>query len=379
MNLTILRSLLLLVLLSALLSGCGGDTLLDEASPTPMPEPVAGESSFDLVAFEQSLVETVERVLPSVVTLRIETAGFGTSFGSGVLISEDGEILTNDHVVENAVRIEALLINQDTYVAHLVGHDPFSDVALLKIEGADDLRPVAMGSSGALRVGQFVLAFGNAFGYSNKDAQPTVTHGIVSALDRVTQPLRRARLYRGAIQHDASINPGNSGGPLTDLRGRLVGLNGVISSETGNSSGVSLAIPIDWVRLILPDLRAGRPVAHAWIGIARLSNVVQQREDGPGRRGVEVGYVLPDSPAEEGGLLAGDIIVYAEAPKEGIALGSGDGDASVPVTGKTNLINWLGRVAVGTRVTLRVFRPDAFGSAHGRYQDITINVEQRPE
>lgn len=226
--------------------------------------------------------------------------------GSGIVITPDGEFLTNQHVALSSSRWEVRLADGRIVTARRLGRDPYGDVALLKIEGADALPFVPLGNSDELQVGETVIALGNPFGLGgtleSRRADAAVTAGIVSALHR------RQGTYSDAIQTDASINPGNSGGPLLNLRGEIVGINGRIASRFANrvNSGVGFAIPANQIRRFLPALRRGGTVFHGMVeGLE-----VDRRYHPAG--GAFVSGVLAGSAAARAGLQIGDAIVRVD-------------------------------------------------------------------
>jgi serine protease Do len=230
--------------------------------------------------------------------------GTQRSLGSGILISKDGEILTNYHVVRNADIIKVKLANQSEYEARLVGRDSKTDLALIKLRKASGDLPFArLGSSSQLDVGDWVMAIGNPFGL-----EQTVTAGIVSAKGRVIG----AGPYDNFIQTDASINPGNSGGPLINAAGEVVGVNSAIFSQTGSNIGIGFAIPIDLARKVVEQLRKNGRVIRGWLGI-RAQDVTPQIASSLGlqRSGemAQVTEVAENSPAAESGVKTGDIIL----------------------------------------------------------------------
>jgi len=225
-----------------------------------------------------------------------------TSLGSGVIFSADGYIITNNHVVEDADEINVTLHNFEEYKATIVGRDPKSDLALIKIEPKADLPFVTFGDSDTLRVGEWVLAIGNPFGL-----QQTVTSGIVSAKGRAIN----SESYGNFIQTDASINPGNSGGPLFNLKGEMVGVNTAIFSRTGGNIGIGFAIPVNMAKNVLPQLKEHGKVTRGWLGVM-IQQVTPELAENFGLDrpiGALVGQVMPDSPAEKAGLKAGDVIL----------------------------------------------------------------------
>jgi serine protease Do len=225
-----------------------------------------------------------------------------TSLGSGVIFTADGYIITNNHVVEDADEINVTLHTFEEYKATIVGRDPKSDLALIKIESKTDLPYVTFGDSDKLRVGEWVLAIGNPFGL-----QKTVTAGIVSAKGRAINN----ESYGNFIQTDASINPGNSGGPLFNLKGEMVGVNTAIFSRTGGNIGIGFAIPVNMAKNVLAQLKEHGKVTRGWLGVM-IQQVTPDLADNFGLDrpiGALVGQVVPDSPAEKAGLKAGDVII----------------------------------------------------------------------
>jgi len=222
--------------------------------------------------------------------------------GSGVIVAPDGYLLTNNHVVEGADDIEVQLSDGRTATAKLVGTDPETDVAVLKI-GLDRLPTVAFGSTDALQVGDVVLAIGNPFGVGQ-----TVTSGIVSALGRDQLGINT---FENFIQTDAAINPGNSGGALVDSAGNLVGINTAIYSRSGGNLGIGFAIPADTARQVMEGLIRDGQVTRGWIGVEPrdLTPEIAQTLNLPIRQGVLITGVLQSGPASAGGMRPGDVVV----------------------------------------------------------------------
>ncbi len=229
--------------------------------------------------------------------------------GSGFVLDDTGLIVTNDHVVRGADRILVTFPDGTDAEAELVGSDEATDVAVLRIEGgaAPGLRPVALGRSRDLRIGEWVIAFGNPFGSLISNPEPTVTVGVVSALGRHIVPGREERgFYLEMIQTDAAINPGNSGGPLVNAAGEVVGMNASIFSRSGGSEGLGFAIPIERVLRIAEDLAEHGTVLRSWIGV----EVEAVEADAFGRtRGVRVARAPEGSPGARAGLGVGDRLV----------------------------------------------------------------------
>jgi serine protease Do len=219
-----------------------------------------------------------------------------------VIFTSDGYIITNNHVIEDADEISVTLHTFEEYAATIVGRDPKSDLALIKIEPKTDLPYITLGDSDKLRVGEWVLAIGNPFGL-----QKTVTAGIVSAKGRAINN----ESYGNFIQTDASINPGNSGGPLFNLKGEMVGVNTAIFSRTGGNIGIGFAIPVNMARNVLAQLKEHGKVTRGWLGVM-IQQVTSDLAENFGLDrpiGALIGQVIADSPAEKAGLKAGDVII----------------------------------------------------------------------
>jgi serine protease Do len=238
---------------------------------------------------------------------RIPRESRQTSLGSGFIIDKDGFILTNNHVVERTDEIKVMLANGTEYDAEIVGRDPKTDLALIRIEAEEDLKPLPMGDSEELEVGDWVLAIGNPFAFNH-----TVTAGIVSAKYRNLG----AGAYDNFIQTDASINPGNSGGPLLNTQGEVVGINSAIVSQSGGSIGIGFAIPINMAKDLLPQLKKGK-VIRGWLGVMiqgitpELKESFELKEE----EGALVSEVTLGGPADEAGIKEGDVIVTFDGKK----------------------------------------------------------------
>ncbi len=254
--------------------------------------------------------------------------------GSGVIVSADGLILTNAHVVKDADEIKVNLSDKRSFDAKVIGVDPESDIAVIKI-GAKGLPTAALGDSSKLRVGEIVLAIGNPFGLNR-----TVTSGIVSATGRTNVGIID---YEDFIQTDAAINPGNSGGPLVNIKGQVIGINTAIASRSGGYQGIGFAIPSSSAKLIMDDLIKTGKVRRGLLGvnIQDLSPSLAKSFGRADAEGALVSQVIPGSPAEKAGVQAGDIIVKFKGE---------------PVTGAAQLKNLVGKEKPGGEATLSLVR-----------------------
>jgi putative serine protease PepD len=250
---------------------------------------------------------------PSVVTIHTDESSSSTGqtggAGTGVIVSADGDVLTNAHVVARAQTVRVTLDDGTEYPADVIGSFPDADVALVRVQGASDLTPAQLGNSSEIRVGDEVVAIGNAL---NLGASPSVTRGIISALDRIIEAPDVT--LRGLLQTDAAINPGNSGGPLLDAAGEVIGINTAIAADAQN---IGFAIPIDDIKPLIDELRQGRGEVTpetAFLGVstksvADLSSDELDQFGISASRGAVVTEVAPDSPAADAGLEVGDVIV----------------------------------------------------------------------
>lgn len=271
------------------------------------------------------------------------------SLGSGFIISSDGYVMTNHHVIKDATEILVRLSDRRELVATLIGSDERSDIALLKID-ADHLPVVKIGNSEKLKVGEWVLAIGTPFGFDH-----SVTAGIVSAKGRA---LPREN-YVPFIQTDVAINPGNSGGPLFNLDGEVVGINSQIYSRTGGFMGLSFAIPIDMAMSVVDQLKDNGHVARGWLGVL-IQDVTRELAESFGMdkpRGALIAKVVPDSPAESSGLKVGDVITQFNGK---------------PVILSSDLPPVVGISPVGKEVDVEILR-------NGKYKTLAVTLGELPD
>ncbi|HIJ78058.1 MAG: DegQ family serine endoprotease [Desulfobulbaceae bacterium] len=273
-----------------------------------------------------------------------------TSLGSGVITSKDGYIITNNHVVENADTISVRLTSHDEYEAKIIGRDPKTDLALIKIEPKNGLPVVEFGNSEELRVGDWVMAIGNPFGF-----EQTVTAGIVSGKGRSLG----SGPYENFIQTDASINPGNSGGPLFNMAGQMVGINTAIYSRSGGNIGIGFAIPINMAKNVIAQLKEHGTVVRGWLGVmiqqVTPELAAQFKLDRP--IGALVGEVSPNSPAEKAGIKPGDVIIEFNGKE---------------ITQMSMLPNIVAQMPVGSKAKMVISRK-------GKNKDLTVIIAKLDE
>ena len=269
--------------------------------------------------------------------------------GSGVIVSRDGLVLTNNHVVADADELTVVLHDDRELAAELVGADPKSDIAVIRIKDKDaaaKLTPAQLGDSAKLAVGEWVMAIGSPFGLKQ-----TVSAGIVSAIGRGNVGIVD---YEDFVQTDAAINPGNSGGPLVNLDGRVVGINTAIASRTGANNGVGFAIPVNMARAVMDQLVDHGGVVRGYIGvfIGNLDDELARSFGYPGKAGVLVQDVAADGPGAKAGLVAGDIVMERDGKAVGDVSAFRNGIAASRPGTKVNLKVWRGGKPVSVTVTL---------------------------
>jgi Do/DeqQ family serine protease len=276
--------------------------------------------------------------------------GGSAGTGSAVIVSPDGYLLTNNHVIDNAEQIEIGLADGRRVAAKVVGTDPDSDLAVLKVD-LGGLPAITFGDADALQVGDIVLAIGNPFNVGQ-----TVTSGIVSAVGRSGLGLNT---FENFIQTDAAINPGNSGGALVDINGQLLGINTAIYSRSGGSMGIGFAIPVATARQVMEGLITEGVVTRGWIGV-QPSDLTRDMAESFGlevERGVLITGVLQDGPASAAGVQPGDVVVKV---------------AGTPVMNTAQLLDAVAGLKPQTQAVLSVHR--------GRQQlELTVRVAQRPK
>ncbi len=271
--------------------------------------------------------------------------------GSGFIISKDGYILTNNHVVEQADTITVIMADEKEYDGELVGTDPQSDIALIKIDAGKNLPTLPLGNSDTLEVAEWVIAIGNPFGLSQ-----TVTVGVVSAKGRNRVGLND---YENFIQTDAAINPGNSGGPLLNVRGEVVGINSALYSRTGGYMGIGFAIPINMAKNIKDQLADHGSVTRGWLGVF-IQPMSEELADSFGldeNKGILVSDVQTDSPAEKAGLQQGDVIISVQGEE---------------LKDPSALRNKVALILPGTKVPVEVIR-------NGKVKKLTVKIGKQPE
>ena len=304
------------------------------------PKPALASPKADANVAHVSVANLVERLTPSVVNLstvrvvknpRLNRDFTQKGMGSGFIISDDGYIFTNNHVVDKASRIKVKLSDGKEYDAEVKGTDPNTDIALIKISAPGKLPYVRMGDSERLRIGDGVFAIGNPLGLNH-----TVTSGIISAKGREIG----AGPYDNFIQTDASINPGNSGGPLCNLAGEVVGINTAIIAQ---AQGIGFAIPINMAKEILSDLKTSGKITRGWLGVTSqdITEDLQKTLKLKDRSGALVTEVLPGDAAEKAGIKAGDVILGIDGK---------------PAKDRRELIRMIAALRVGSKVGVQIIR-----------------------
>ena len=332
---------------------------------------IVGETT-SIYSKDLSLIEIFEKSEPGVVRVNVqrdEVADGGNGVGSGFVFDKKGHVITNAHVIDNAKRIIVTFLDGRSYNAELIGADEYTDIAVIKVNAdLSLLRPLSIGDSSNLKVGEPIAAIGNPFGLSG-----SMTSGIVSQLGRLL-PSEVGYSIPDVIQTDAAINPGNSGGPLLNMRGEVVGINTAIQSATGEFTGVGFAVPSQTVAKIVPTLIETGEYNHPWIGISGrdivpdLAKVLGLKD----AVGFLVITVVEDSPASKAGLIGSETVVEVD----GVRYLTG-GDIILSVDGievrqiDDILIHLQRAKSVGDEMILEILRD-------GRTTNITITLQERP-
>ena len=385
----------LLLALAALIAGCGGSdsTTTVTAGSTETDTTASGDAERVVIEAEDGAFDPraiYDAVSPGVVTVisifdnsggGIFGGGQGGGQGSGFVISEDGEILTNAHVVTDAEttgtptrplhqadEIFVAFEDRNQVSAEVVGFDPFADVALLKVDPEGlDLHALPLGSEADVEVGEPVAAIGSPFGQNQ-----SLSVGVVSATDRSIDSLTDFGID-GALQTDASINPGNSGGPLLDADGKVVGINQQIQTSSGGNEGVGFAVPIDLAERSADQLREDGEVAYAYAGVTTqpLYPQLAERLGLDAETGALVSEVVANSPADDAGLQAGDDTIRfqgREVDTGGDVITAVNGEA---ITDNADLPRIVSRLNPGDTVTLDVLRD-------GDSEQVELELGERP-
>lgn len=346
--------------------------VLSQQAVTELPLLPAASQPYQLNMEELGLSQIYQNIVDSTVNIAVAGNNAPLGTGSGFVIDTDGHIVTNNHVVEDASYIQVTFVSGRIVNAELVGRDPGSDLAVIKVNPADvgeELDPIELADSDQVQVGQRVMAIGSPFGENF-----TLTTGIVSAVNRTIEGVEGFVIPK-VIQTDAAINPGNSGGPLLNWSGEVIGVNAAILSTSRTGSGVGFAIPSNQVRRVVPYLIANGEYRHSYLGISGGPLQPQQRETmrlPNDLNGVMVARVVPGGPAEQAGLRGTAVSIntpFGELPINGDIITAIDG---VPVSQVADLTAYLeNHTLPGDQVTLSIWRD-------GQTQDITVMLQERP-
>lgn len=339
------------------------------------PSPQTGSTPIIISGDEKINIDVFDKVHPAVVNIVATTLSVNfwmeiiprEGQGSGFIIDREGYILTNNHVVAKAQKIIVTLSDGRKLTASLVGRDPASDLAVIKIPSGKVNMAVALGDSDQVRVGQKAIAIGNPFGLSH-----TLTTGIVSALRRSIMTGENAQID-DLIQTDAAINPGNSGGPLLNSNGEVIGINTAIFSLSGGYQGIGFAIPINRAKDVATQLITAGRVARPWLGITGVSiNEELSKELGLGiENGVLIVETLPGSPADQAGLRGGSKRVIIGGMQ---MLIGGDIIATIggkKITSMQELVRAIDKLSVGQNITLGIYR-------NNQFIDLQVALAERP-
>ena len=374
-------SFIALAFTAIFIAACTAVQNLSTIGSAPSPVPTDSPPALDLSTTdqEQTLIKLYRRANPAVVNVttfmadaKTNAPGTGIGQGSGFLYDGEGRVVTNNHVVENATRVEVTFSDGSTQEARILGVDPDSDLAVLEVDIVPSgIQPLSLGNSDALQVGQTVAAIGNPFGLEG-----TLTTGIVSSLGRVVPSGLSQFSIPQVIQTDAAINPGNSGGPLLNLNGEVVGVNTQILTSDGSraNSGVGFSVPSNIIGKVVPGLIESGSYTWPWLGVSggTLSSIIAKANKLDELRGAYIFEVLPDGPAAKAGLRGAE----REVELDGLPVPVG-GDVVTAVDGQTivsfdDLLEYIAlRSEVGQTLQLTIVRD-------GREQTVSVTLEQRP-
>jgi S1-C subfamily serine protease len=354
----------------------GTSVINTSASPVSAPALQQSTARLPITEDEKYFSDIYNRVGQSVVSISVvgssDQFGVFAASGTGFVIDQQGHIVTNNHVVDNADQIEVNFLDGTIVEGTVVGLDPDSDLAVLKVDlPAEKLIPVAFGDSDGLFIGETTIAIGSPFGQ-----RWTLTTGIISALGRTIQGLNTNFSVGSVIQTDAAINPGNSGGPLLNLNGEVIGVNSQIASESRANAGVGFAIPSNLVKRVAGDLIANGKVHYSFLdmssGVDMSLSLIQALSLPNNLRGVIVSDVNPQGPAGQAGLLAPSstrVINGERVPTSADIITAIDGQ---PVTGMSSLVSYLAsKTTPGQVVNLTVWRD-------GQQLNIPVTLGERP-
>ncbi len=320
--------------------------------------------------YEYSLIDIFEKSEESIVQVSVLRGESDGGMGSGFVYSDEGYVITNQHVVQNAEKVMITFLDGEAYIGNVVGSDRDLDIAVVKVQPTNTyLQPIKIGDSSKLKVGEKIAAIGNPFGLSG-----SMTSGIVSQMGRLL-PQESGYSIPDVIQTDAAINPGNSGGPLINMKGEVVGINTAIQSATGEFSGIGFAVPSNTVKKVVPVLIEKGEFSHPWMGISGtdVDPELAEVRDLKSSKGFLVVSVIEGSPAETAGLLG--VTETKEIDGREFAL---DGDIILSIDGETVrkisdiLVHLQREKSVGDEMILTVNR-------NGEMLELTMVLEERPQ
>ena len=321
-------------------------------------------------SYEYSLIDIFEKSEESIVQVSVLRGESDGGMGSGFVYSDEGYVITNQHVVQDAEKVMITFLDGEAYIGNVVGSDRDLDIAVVKVQPTNTyLQPIKIGDSSKLKVGEKIAAIGNPFGLSG-----SMTSGIVSQMGRLL-PQESGYSIPDVIQTDAAINPGNSGGPLLNMKGEVVGINTAIQSATGEFSGIGFAVPSNTVKKVVPVLIEKGEFSHPWMGISGtdVDPELAEVRDLKSSKGFLVVSVIEGSPAEAAGLLG--VTETKEIDGREFAL---DGDIILSIDGETVrkisdiLVHLQREKSVGDEMILTVNR-------NGEMLELTMVLEERPQ